>query len=58
VPWDPAVRVPLPPRAAGRKRAAITCFASQTEDRGHGLGPVLSPGMIAHFTRAMEVLLP
>lgn len=58
VPWDRALRVPLPPRAAGRKRAAIRCFASQTEDRGHGLGPVLSPGMIAHFTRAMEVLLP
>jgi LmbE family N-acetylglucosaminyl deacetylase len=58
VPWDRALRVPLPPRAAGRKRAAITCFASQTEDRGHGLGPVLTPGMIAHFTRTMEVLLP
>ncbi|HET9080982.1 MAG TPA: PIG-L family deacetylase [Trebonia sp.] len=58
VPWDRAVRVPLPPRAASRKRAAITCFGSQTEDRGHGLGPVLSQGMIAHFTRAMEVLLP
>lgn len=58
VPWDRAVRVPLPPRAAGRKRAAITCFASQTEDRGHGLGPVLTPGVIAHFTRSMEVLLP
>ncbi len=58
VPWDRALRVPLPPRAASRKRAAITCFASQTEDRGHGLGPVLAPGMIAHFTRPMEVLLP
>jgi LmbE family N-acetylglucosaminyl deacetylase len=58
VPWDRALRVPLPPRAAGRKRAAITCFRSQTEDRGHGLGPVLAPGMIAHFTRSMEVLLP
>jgi LmbE family N-acetylglucosaminyl deacetylase len=58
VPWDQAMRIPLPPRAAGRKRAAITCFASQTEDRGHGLGPVLSPGMLAHFTRSMEVLLP
>jgi LmbE family N-acetylglucosaminyl deacetylase len=58
VPWDRALRVPLPPRAAGRKRTAIRCFASQTEDRGHGLGPVLSPAMIAHFTRAMEVLLP
>lgn len=58
VPWDRALRIPLPPRAAGRKRAAITCFRSQTEDRGRGLGPVLSPGMVAHFTRPMEVLLP
>lgn len=57
VPWHQALRVPLPPRAAGKKRAAIRCFASQTEDRGHGLGPVLSPGMVAHFTRPMEVLL-
>ena len=56
VPWDRALRMPLPPRAASRKRAAITCFASQTTDRGHGLGPVLSPGMIAHFTRPVEVL--
>ncbi len=57
VPWDRALRIPLPPRAAARKRAAITCFPSQTRDRGNGLGPVLSPGMIAHFTRAIEVLL-
>jgi len=39
-----------------RKRAAIGCFASQLEDRGGGLGPVLPPGMTAHFTRAVEVL--
>jgi LmbE family N-acetylglucosaminyl deacetylase len=58
VPWDRAVRIPLPSPTASRKRAAITCFASQTEDRGHGLGPVLTPGMTAHFTRTMEVLLP
>jgi LmbE family N-acetylglucosaminyl deacetylase len=58
VPWDRALRVPLPPRAVNRKRAAITSFASQLEDRGHGLGPVLPPGVIAHFTRPMEVLLP
>ena len=58
VPWDQALRVPLPPRAAAMKRAAIGCFTSQTEDRGGGLGPVLVPAMIAHFTRAMEVLLP
>jgi LmbE family N-acetylglucosaminyl deacetylase len=57
VPWESALRIPLPPRAAVRKRAAISCFASQTSDRGHGLGPVLAPGMIAHFTRATEVLL-
>jgi LmbE family N-acetylglucosaminyl deacetylase len=57
VPWDRALRIPLPPRAAARKRAAIGCFASQTTDRGHGLGPVLTPGIIAHFTRATEVLL-
>jgi LmbE family N-acetylglucosaminyl deacetylase len=56
VPWDRALRVPLPPRAASRKRAAIRCFASQLQDRGHALGPVLSPGMIAHFTRPVEVL--
>jgi LmbE family N-acetylglucosaminyl deacetylase len=58
VPWNQALRVPLPPRAAAMKRAAIGCFASQTEDRGGGLGPVLAPAMIAHFTRALEVLLP
>lgn len=58
VPWDQALRVPLPPLAAAMKRAAIGCFASQTEDRGAGLGPVLTAGMIAHFTRTMEVLLP
>jgi LmbE family N-acetylglucosaminyl deacetylase len=56
VPWDRALRIPLPPRAASRKRAAIGCFTSQTTDRGHGLGPVLTAGMTAHFTRAMEVL--
>jgi LmbE family N-acetylglucosaminyl deacetylase len=57
VPWEQAVRVPLAPDMTARKRAAIGSFASQTEDRGGGLGPVLSPGMITHFTRAMEVLL-
>jgi LmbE family N-acetylglucosaminyl deacetylase len=58
VPWDTALRVPLAAPAAARKLAAIGCFASQTEDRGDGLGPVLTAGMIAHFTRATEVLLP
>jgi LmbE family N-acetylglucosaminyl deacetylase len=58
VPWDRALRVPLAAPAAARKLAAIGCFASQTEDRGDGLGPVLTAGMIAHFTRTTEVLLP
>jgi LmbE family N-acetylglucosaminyl deacetylase len=57
VPWERALRIPLPPGAAAAKRAAIGYFTSQTSDRGHGLGPVLSPGMIAHFTRNIEVLL-
>jgi LmbE family N-acetylglucosaminyl deacetylase len=57
VPWDRALAVPLPPRAAARKRAAISCFLSQTESRSPELGPVLSPGMLAHFTRDTEVLL-
>jgi LmbE family N-acetylglucosaminyl deacetylase len=57
VPWHRAVRIQLPPGAAAAKRAAIRHFTSQTSDRGHGLGPVLSPGMIAHFTRTIEVLL-
>jgi LmbE family N-acetylglucosaminyl deacetylase len=57
VPWEQALRIPLPPSAAAAKRAAIGCFTSQTRDRGRGLGPVLTPGMIAHFTRTTEVLL-
>jgi LmbE family N-acetylglucosaminyl deacetylase len=57
VPWDRALRIPLPPQAAAAKRAAICCFTSQASDRGHGLGPVLPPEMIAHFTRTTEVLL-
>ena len=55
MPWHTAVRVPLPRAAATRKRRAISCFASQLKDRGQGLGPVLSAGMVAHFTRNMEV---
>lgn len=57
VPWEQALRVPLTPDAAARKHAAIREFTSQTEDRDSELGPVLSPGMIAHFTRTTEVLL-
>jgi LmbE family N-acetylglucosaminyl deacetylase len=56
VPWDRAVQIPLSLPAAARKRGAISCFPSQTESRSPELGPVLSPGMLAHFTRATEVL--
>ena len=55
VPWDRAVRVPLPPWVAALKRRAIDCFPSQLEDRPAGAGPVLAPGTVAHFTRAQEV---
>ncbi|HTS95462.1 MAG TPA: PIG-L family deacetylase [Streptosporangiaceae bacterium] len=56
VPWHRALRVPLPAAVAAAKRAAIGCFASQLEDRGAGLGPVLAPGTVAHFSRDQEVL--
>jgi LmbE family N-acetylglucosaminyl deacetylase len=56
VPWHRAVRVPLPPALAAAKQAAIRCFASQVEDREPSGQPVLTPGMLAHFTRAQEVL--
>ena len=56
VPWAQAIRVPLPAAAAERKRAAIGCFASQLDRRANGLGPVLEPGFVAHFTRDFELL--
>ena len=56
VPWHRAMRVPLPPAVAAAKQAAIRCFASQMEDREPSGQPVLTPGMLAHFTRAQEVL--
>lgn len=55
VPWNRAMRVPLTPWVSGLKRRAIGCFTSQLEDRPGGTGPVLTPGTIAHFTRAQEV---
>ena len=58
VPWDRALRVPLPQHAAAAKQAAIRCFASQREDREPSGQPVLTPGDLAHFARAQEVLLP
>jgi LmbE family N-acetylglucosaminyl deacetylase len=58
VPWHQALRVPLPRRIAAGKQAAIRCFASQLEDREPSGQPVLTPGVVAHFARAQEVLLP
>jgi LmbE family N-acetylglucosaminyl deacetylase len=57
VPWHRACRVPLSADVAARKQAAIGAFASQLTDRAPGLGPVLPPGIVAHFTSGQEVLL-
>jgi LmbE family N-acetylglucosaminyl deacetylase len=56
VPWPRACQVRLPPEVAARKRSAIGAFASQLTDREDD-GPVLPPGIVAHFTREQEVLL-
>jgi LmbE family N-acetylglucosaminyl deacetylase len=56
VPWPRACRIPLPPEVTAAKRSAIGAFASQLTDRG-ARGPVLPPGIVAHFTRDQEVLL-
>lgn len=58
VPWSSALRVPLPPAAAARKRDAAARFVSQTEP----LGPapqdaaVLPPDELAHHLREVEVV--
>jgi LmbE family N-acetylglucosaminyl deacetylase len=57
VPWHRACQVRLPAEVAARKRAAIDAFTSQLTDRGPDTGPVLPTGIVAHFTRAEEVLL-
>lgn len=57
VPWHQACRIPLSPQVAAKKKAAIGTFTSQLTDRGAALGPVLPPGIVAHFTRDQEVLL-
>ncbi|WP_245679185.1 PIG-L deacetylase family protein [Actinomadura hibisca] len=49
MPWADALRVPLTPDAAARKRAAIGCFTSQ-------LGTILPPAIVEHFERDQEVL--
>jgi LmbE family N-acetylglucosaminyl deacetylase len=57
VPWPHACRIPLAADVAARKTAAIQAFASQLTDRAGAAGPVLPPGIVAHFTRRKEVLL-
>ncbi len=58
VSWHRAVQVPLPHAVVACKQAAIRCFVSQLEDREPSGQPVLAPGVLAHFARAQEVLLP
>ena len=57
VPWPRACRIPLPADIAVLKADAIQAFASQLTDRPGATGPVLPPGIVAHFTRPQEVLL-
>jgi LmbE family N-acetylglucosaminyl deacetylase len=57
IPWSRACRIPLPAEISARKQNAIEAFASQLASRGPGLGPVLPPGIVAHFTTEQEVLL-
>jgi LmbE family N-acetylglucosaminyl deacetylase len=57
VPWHRACQVPLTPDAAARKQAAIGAFTSHLTPRDGADGPVLPPGIVAHFTRPQEVLL-
>lgn len=59
VPWDRALRLDLPADVRARKAAAVACFASQVRPLGPDPedGPVLPPGVLAHFARDYEVLL-
>lgn len=57
VPWPQACQVALTVDVAAKKKAAIGAFASQLTGREGAAGPVLPPGIVAHFTRPLEVLL-
>jgi LmbE family N-acetylglucosaminyl deacetylase len=57
VPWPQACQVALAADVAAKKKAAIGAFASQLTGREGAAGPVLPPGIVAHFTRPLEVLL-
>jgi hypothetical protein len=52
-----ACQVTLTADVAAKKKAAIGAFASQLTGREGAAGPVLPPGIVAHFTRPLEVLL-
>jgi len=58
VPWERAVRLPLPPEARRRKREALACYPSQTEPLGPGAedAAVLPPSDLAYFLRTEEHL--
>ena len=57
VPWPQACQVALTADVAAKKKAATGAFASQLTGREGAAGPVLPPGIVAHFTRPLEVLL-
>ncbi|MFF0139381.1 PIG-L deacetylase family protein [Streptomyces sp. NPDC005227] len=57
VPWERAAVLPLAEAAVDRKKAALARFTSQLEDRGSGVGPVLSAQEIAHHTRTFETVI-
>ena len=57
VPWNRASQIILPAEIADRKRSAIDAFVSQLTDREAGLGPVVPPDIVAHFTRRQEVIM-
>ena len=59
VPWERALRVDLDDATRQAKADAVGCFRSQVAAVGPGEqdGPVLPPGVLAHFARDHEVLL-
>lgn len=59
VPWERALRVPLPPDARRRKPEALACYPSQTSPLGSASqdAAVVPPSDLAHFLRPEEVVL-
>jgi LmbE family N-acetylglucosaminyl deacetylase len=56
IPRDHAVTCRLTDRQRRRKAAGIAAFASQRKPGPHGEEPILSPEMLRHFDRDVEVL--